>query len=491
MIHRDPAVASRQDGAPHASPSFEAMPARPQAAPGRTPLISVRDLVKIYPLGENDVHALAGVSVDIAEGEFIAVMGPSGSGKSTFMNLVGCLDTPTSGSYRFAGVDVARLSRDALAHIRNRQIGFVFQQFNLLPRTSALENVELPLLYAGMPANLRHARAREKLAQVGLATRERHNPAQLSGGQQQRVAIARALVNDPKLILADEPTGALDTATSLEVMALLQELNRGGITIIVVTHESDIAAFASRLLLFRDGRLIRDAPNAPRDAAALVAAQRPQAEPAAGLPPDRPEAGDVPLEGTARSARAAPMNFLATIRVALTALRVNKLRSMLTMLGIIIGVGAVITMVAVGGGAQARVEDQIKSLGSNLIIILSGSFTLGRRAHGVGHAAHDQRGRRLRARARDPVDPGLGADAAQQRSGRVRQQQRGDPDLRRHARLPRSAAVGSRLGPAARPVPGRQRRRRWCCSARRSRGRSSATRTRWARPCASGASRTR
>jgi putative ABC transport system ATP-binding protein len=249
------------------------MPTSPGAAPGRAPLISVRDLVKIYPLGENDVHALAGVSVDIAEGEFIAVMGPSGSGKSTFMNLVGCLDTPTSGSFRFAGVDVARLPRDALAHIRNRRIGFVFQQFNLLPRTSALENVELPLLYAGMPANLRHAKAREKLAQVGLATRERHSPAQLSGGQQQRVAIARALVNDPKLILADEPTGALDSATSLEVMALLQELNRGGITIIVVTHESDIAKFASRLLLFRDGKLIRDAPNAPRDAAALVAAQ--------------------------------------------------------------------------------------------------------------------------------------------------------------------------------------------------------------------------
>jgi putative ABC transport system ATP-binding protein len=239
-------------------------------------LIAARDLTKVYQLGETEVHALAGVSIDIAPGEFVAVMGPSGSGKSTFMNVIGCLDTPTAGSYRFDGQDVAGLSTDALAGIRNRSIGFVFQQFNLLPRTSALDNVELPLLYAGMPAAERHARALEKLRQVGLGERADHHPAQLSGGQQQRVAIARALVNNPKLIRADEPTGALDSATSLEVMALLQELNRSGITIVVVTHENDIAAFASRLLAFRDGKLISDTRSVPADARAALAARTAQ-----------------------------------------------------------------------------------------------------------------------------------------------------------------------------------------------------------------------
>jgi putative ABC transport system ATP-binding protein len=234
-------------------------------------LIEVTDLGKDYVLGDTVVHALDGVTLAIGAGEFVAVMGPSGSGKSTFMNLIGCLDRPSRGAYRLAGEDVAAMDGDALAAIRNRRIGFVFQQFNLLARTSARENVELPLMYAGLPAAERHERATARLAQVGLGDRAGHLPSQLSGGQQQRVAIARALVNDPALILADEPTGALDSRTSLEIMALLQQLNRGGITIVVVTHEHDIAAYASRLIGFRDGRVLSDETQEPRAAAADLA----------------------------------------------------------------------------------------------------------------------------------------------------------------------------------------------------------------------------
>ena len=229
-------------------------------------LIQVQNLTKTYYMGDQIVHALAGITLSIEQGEFVAIMGPSGSGKSTFMNLVGCLDAPSSGSYKLADEEVAGMGRDALASIRNRRIGFVFQQFNLLPRTRALDNVILPLLYANVDKQTRIKRAEKRLQQVGLAERMDHTPSQLSGGQQQRVAIARALVNDPVLLLADEPTGALDSRTSVEVMALFQDLNRANQTVVMVTHESEIAAFASRIITFRDGKLLRDERNRPANA---------------------------------------------------------------------------------------------------------------------------------------------------------------------------------------------------------------------------------
>jgi putative ABC transport system ATP-binding protein len=232
------------------------------------PLIRTQELAKNYRMGSNVVAALRGVTLEIARGEFVAVMGPSGSGKSTFMNLLGCLDQPSGGEYWLDGKAVAHLSDDALAALRNRSLGFVFQNFNLLPRTPALDNVALPLLYGHVGATAAHERAAQRLVQVGLAERMDHPPAQLSGGQQQRVAIARALVNDPALILADEPTGALDTRTGIEIMALLQGLNREGITVVLVTHEHDIAAYADRIIGFRDGRVVEDRRNERRDAGA-------------------------------------------------------------------------------------------------------------------------------------------------------------------------------------------------------------------------------
>jgi putative ABC transport system ATP-binding protein len=220
---------------------------------GTEPLLVFRDLTKDYKVGDEEVHALAGVSLDIAEGEYVAVMGPSGSGKSTLMNILGCLDTPSGGSYRLKGREIARLSDDELADIRNREIGFVFQTFNLLPRSDALHNVELPLIYAGLPPKERKERAAEALTIVGLSDRMRHRPNELSGGQRQRVAIARALVNRPSIILADEPTDNLDTKTGNEILAAFDSIHKQGKTVIMVTHEEDVAAHAHRVVRLRDG----------------------------------------------------------------------------------------------------------------------------------------------------------------------------------------------------------------------------------------------
>ena len=233
-------------------------------------VVTINNVTKVYVMGDQRVEALRGISFSVLQGEFVAIMGASGSGKSTCMNMIGCLDVPTEGEYLLEGVNVGRLSRNELAEIRNQKLGFVFQGFNLLARTTARENVELPLVYSRVPAAARRAKAKAALEQVGLAGREDHYSNQLSGGQQQRVAIARALVNEPAIILADEPTGNLDSKTSVEIMAVFQQLNRQGITIIMVTHEQDVAAYAGRHLVFKDGLILVDTVNSTPSVAAPV-----------------------------------------------------------------------------------------------------------------------------------------------------------------------------------------------------------------------------
>lgn len=334
-------------------------------------VIDVRSLSRIYRVGDTEVHALGGVNLRVEAGEFVAIMGSSGSGKSTLMNMLGCLDRPTGGRYLFENVEVSLLSEPDLARIRSDRIGFVFQSFNLLPRTSAIENVALPLFYAasGPPsASQRLALAQEKLRFLGLAGRERNSPGQLSGGQQQRVAIARALINNPAVLLADEPTGNLDTKTSHEIMDILCQLNRQqGVTIVLVTHENDIAAYADRVITMRDGMIISDQLN-PKPSGAPVQS--------------------VTSRRSVTEKSASQFRFgIMVASAAAQAINRNKMRSILTMLGVFIGVAALIAMVAVGQGANDAVRKQIESLGTNLLVVMPGATTVSGVRAGSGSAS--------------------------------------------------------------------------------------------------------
>jgi len=344
------------------------------------PVIKVENVARTFILGDVKVEALRGISLTVQSGEFVAIMGSSGSGKSTLMNILGCLDLPTNGHYFLEGVDVAALREPDLARIRSERLGFVFQSFNLLPRTSAIENVGLPLYYAASGPKgraVRLERARTALHLLGLGDRERNTPGQLSGGQQQRVAIARALINAPSLLLADEPTGNLDTRTSHEIMETLLSLNREqGVTILLVTHEADIAAYADRIVTMRDGEIVSDErvtkPAAP--------ATTTEVERSAFFHPPELRASTLPTGGF--------LGFALMILVAAAqAIGRNKMRSALTMLGVFIGVAALIVMVAVGDGASEAVRKQIESLGTNVVVILPGALTTGGIRAGFGSAS--------------------------------------------------------------------------------------------------------
>lgn len=348
-------------------------------------VIDVRNLTRTFLVGDVEVHALRGVDLSVERGEFVAIMGSSGSGKSTLMAILGCLDPPSGGHYFLEGVDVAALTEPELAKLRGERLGFVFQSFNLLARTSALENVALPLFYSDSASDGVHRldKARSALKLLGLADREKNTPAQLSGGQQQRVAIARALINGPSVLFADEPTGNLDTKTSHEIMETLVALNRDqGVTIIVVTHESDIAAYAGRVITMRDGLIISDERR--KSTAAPAPAQSASAADASAAalifhPRDSAATG---------AARVSTLAFASMIvSAAIQAIGRNKLRSALTMLGVFIGVAALIAMVAVGNGANAAVRKQIESLGTNLAVVLPGAVLTGGARAGFGSAS--------------------------------------------------------------------------------------------------------
>jgi len=348
------------------------------STPTPEPVIRTHNLARTFHVGDVDVQALRGVDLTVGRGEFVAIMGSSGSGKSTLMAILGCLDRPSGGQYFLEGVNVAGLSETALAAVRSEKLGFVFQSFNLLARTSAIENVELPLIYATSPLSgaERAARARESLKLLGLADRERNTPGQLSGGQQQRVAIARALINSPSILLADEPTGNLDTRTSHDIMNTLTALNRErGLTIVLVTHEPDIAAYADRIVTMSDGKILTDKPN-----------DRPAAVPTLGVEGGGRSAEPARAEGAVKLAGSAAFGLMI-VTAALQAIFRNKMRSALTMLGVFIGVAALIAMVDVGQGANDAVKKQIQSLGTNLVVVLPGATTSGGARGGSGSAS--------------------------------------------------------------------------------------------------------
>ncbi|MCC6948152.1 MAG: MacB family efflux pump subunit [Bradyrhizobiaceae bacterium] len=313
-------------------------------------MIELENVRRFFPGGDTVVRALDGVSLSIEAGEFVAIMGPSGSGKSTLMNILGCLDTPTDGSYRVAGHDVAFLSPDELAALRSRTFGFVFQRFNLLPTITAAENVEIPAIYAGRPRRERMERAHALLARLGLGDRSEHRPPELSGGQQQRVSIARALINDAQVILADEPTGALDSRSGEEVLALLKELNAGGHTVLLITHDPGVAANARRIIRIADGRIVSDERNEAASPAPTPAVRAVSLDARNRLLPDLVEA----------------------TKMALHSMRTNVFRTALTLLGVVIGVAAVVAMLAIGDGSRQQVLERISAMGTNLLVVRPG-----------------------------------------------------------------------------------------------------------------------
>ncbi|UYP29791.1 MacB family efflux pump subunit [Pseudomonas sp. Z8(2022)] len=323
-------------------------------------LISLRDITRRFTSGEIEVQVLHGISLEIGRGEFVAIMGASGSGKSTLMNILGCLDKPSGGEYLFAGHRVADLDTDGLAALRREAFGFVFQSYHLIPSANALENVEIPAIYAGLPAAQRHQRASELLTRLGLADRLRNRPSQLSGGQQQRVSIARALMNDAEVILADEPTGALDSKSGQEVLALLKELSAQGKTVIIITHDREVAAHADRQIEIRDGLIVADSGSRERNGAAPV---------------------QLAINTTPAGASSADVG--EAVRMAGRALKANLFRTVLTLLGIVIGVASVVAMLAVGNGARQSVVDRISAMGTNLLSIRPGAPNMPRSADGV------------------------------------------------------------------------------------------------------------